>query len=109
MADSRVVSTRLLTAGVLAALVACGPTDVLVGDAPGLARIVLGEAGTVFDFSSDSLPKGDAITVPVGQPVAVAAMSDGSFYFSDLSARRIGYVTASGTLSWPVGLGQCRT
>jgi hypothetical protein len=92
----------------VAALFACGPTEVLVGDAPGLARIVAGEPGTVADFTGDSIPVGDAISIPIGRPQAVAAASDGSFYFSDLNARRVGFVSAAGVLSWPIGLGLCR-
>lgn len=88
-------------------MLGCGATDVLVGDAPGLARIVAGIAGVTGDFNKDSIFTGDAITLPLGIPADVAAQADGSFYFSDVKAQRIGFVTAAGIVSWPVGRGLC--
>lgn len=84
----------------------CGPTEVLVGDAPGVARVVAGVLGRAYDGEADSIAV-DARSVPLGAPAGVAASVDGSFYFADRGRRRIGHVTAEGLLSWPVGRGRC--
>lgn len=90
---------------------ACGPTEVLVGDAPGIARVVAGVLGVAAEVpvaaSLDTAVIGDALEVPIGPPAGLAAFEDGSFYFADRRRRRIGHVTAEGRLTWPVGRGTC--
>jgi sugar lactone lactonase YvrE len=87
---------------------ACGPTEVLVGDAPGVARVVAGVLGVphVLTFPDTAGP-GDALDIPLGMPAGLAAFDDGSFYFADQFRRRVGYVTPDGRLAWPVGAGAC--
>lgn len=88
--------------------VACGATEVLVGDAPGVARIVAGVLGVTHALTvPDSAASGDALTIPLGMPGALAALDDGSFYFADRFRRRIGFVSAGGQLTWPIGAGVC--
>lgn len=92
------------------ALVACGPTEVLVGDAPGVARVVAGVLAVPYQVSfPDTAPTGRAASVPLGLPRGLAALDDGSFYFADALRRRVGYVAADGAGRWPIGRGQCGT
>lgn len=88
---------------------ACGPTEVLVGDAPGVARVVAGTLGARAHVSviADNPPTGDALTIAIGIPEGVAAEPDGSFFFADALRRRIGHVSADGQLTWPIGRGTC--
>ncbi len=87
----------------------CGPTEVLVGDAPGVARVVAGIPGVLhrFGFPDTVVTGRPARDNPIGSPAGLAALPDGSFYFADRIRRRIGYVTADGLLFWPVGRGLC--
>lgn len=100
-----------LLAGVAGA--GCGPTEVLVGDAPGVARVVAGVLDVAPEPVSapqlDTAVTGDALKVPIGPPAGLVAFDDGSFYFADRFRRRIGHVTAQGELTWPVGRGTCGT
>ena len=110
LSTRRRVRAPLIGALVAAAAltVGCGPTEVLVGDTPGVARVMVGIPGVVFVFSfPDTASVSDARSVSIGIPAGVAAASDGSFYFADRLRRRIGFVSADGTLSWPVGAGIC--
>jgi sugar lactone lactonase YvrE len=87
---------------------ACGPTEVLVGEAPGIARVVAGVLGTPFQFTfPDTAPGGDALNAPLGLPAGIAAFEDGSFYVADRGRLRVGHVTGEGAVSWPVGDGLC--
>ena len=86
----------------------CGPTEVLVGDAPGVARVVAGVLSVPYEVTfPDSAPEGDALTVPLGLPSAVAAFEDGSFYVADVARRRVGRVSPDGVMAWPIGRGPC--
>jgi len=88
----------------------CGPTEVLVGDAPGVARVVAGVLGLPFQLVlPDVPPEGDALEAQLGMPTGLAALEDGGFYFADLLRRRVGHVTADGQISWPIGRGPCGT
>lgn len=87
---------------------ACGPTEVLVGDAPGVARVVAGVLGVPYVVSfPDTAGPGDALDIPLGMPAGLAALDDGSFYFADRLRRRVGYVAPDGHLEWRVGRGAC--
>ena len=89
----------------------CGPTEVLVGDTPGIARVTAGvlevPAEPAASGQTDTVVNGDAVTIPIGPPAGLAAFPDGSFYFADPFLRRVGFVTADGSLSWPIGRGLC--
>ncbi|HEX9727417.1 MAG TPA: hypothetical protein VGA37_02795 [Gemmatimonadales bacterium] len=87
----------------------CGPTEVLVGDAPGVARVVLGVLGVPYAVSSflDTAVVGDALKIPIGTSAGVAAAEDGSFYSSDPIHRRVAFVSSDGQVSWPIGRGIC--
>jgi hypothetical protein len=86
----------------------CGPTEVLVGDAPGVARIVVGVLGVSHEVTfPDTADTGDAITLPIGSPAGLIAFEDGGFYFADRFRRRVGFVSTEGVLTWPVGAGSC--
>jgi serine/threonine-protein kinase len=88
----------------------CGPTEVLVGDAPGVARVVAGVLAVPYELTfPDSAPGGDALTVPLGLPSGVAAFDDGSFYVADAARRRVGLVSPDGQITWPIGRGPCFT
>jgi hypothetical protein len=96
--------------GLLAWGAGCGTTEVVVGEAPGVARIVAGVLGETHTFSfPDSAPPGRATALPIGSPAGIVGREDGSFLFADPIRRRIGAVTADGELSWPVGRGFCGT
>jgi sugar lactone lactonase YvrE len=87
---------------------ACGPTEVLVGDAPGVARVVAGVLGVPYVVSyPDTAGPGDALDIPLGMPGGLAGFPDGSFYFADRLRRRVGYVAPDGRLVWQVGMGAC--
>jgi sugar lactone lactonase YvrE len=89
-------------------LSSCGPTEVLVGDSPGISRIVAGVLGVTHTPTiPDPAETGDALEIPLGMPGGLAVFEDGSFYFGDRFRRRIGFVSASGQLAWPVGAGIC--
>jgi len=94
--------------GMLPWLAGCGTTEVVVGEAAGVARIVAGVLGQshVVGFPDVASP-GPATAAPIGSPTGIVGREDGSFLFADLIRRRIGAVTAGGDLSWPVGRGVC--
>lgn len=86
----------------------CGPTEVLVGEAPGVARVVAGVLGVSYALVlPDSPPVGDALTAPLGWPRGIAAFEDGSFYLADVARRRVGHVSPGGQVTWPIGRGPC--
>ncbi|MEK6768571.1 MAG: hypothetical protein AABY85_06220 [Gemmatimonadota bacterium] len=84
--------TLALAALALAPLAACGPTEIVVGDSPGLARIVAGVAGD----SGRGAPVGDARSERLLSPNGVAAGSGGSLYIADTGNRVIREVSALG-------------
>jgi sugar lactone lactonase YvrE len=94
--------------GVLPWLAACGTTEVVVGEAAGVARIVAGVLGESHAIAiPDSASPGRATGMPIGSPAGIVGRADGSFLFADLVRRRIGAVTPDGELTWPVGRGVC--
>jgi serine/threonine-protein kinase len=74
------------------AVVRCGPTEILVGDVPGLARIVAGVAGD----SGRGAAEGNALTEPLAAPMGVAAGPGGVFYVADAGNRVVRRITAGG-------------
>jgi serine/threonine-protein kinase len=72
--------------------VRCGPTEVLVGDVPGLARIVAGVPGDSGRGAAD----GDALAEPLAAPMGVAAAPGGVFYIADAANRVVRRVSADG-------------
>jgi NHL repeat len=101
----------LVVVGSLAAMVVgCGPTEVVVGEAQGVARVVAGVLGVSHQLTvPDDAPPGPATAQSIGSPAGIAAADDGSFFFVDRFRRRVGAVTADGELTWPVGRGVCGT
>jgi hypothetical protein len=97
--------------GVLALLIGlpgCGATEVVVGEAPGVARVVAGVLGEPFEVTfPDTAYAGPAIEQPIGVPAGLVGWEDGRFAFADRIRRRVGVVTASGELTWPIGRGAC--
>ena len=94
--------------GMLPWLAGCGTTEVVVGEAAGVARIVAGVLGESHAITiPDSAPPGRATAMPIGSPTGIVGREDGSFLFADLIRRRVGAVTPAGELSWPVGRGAC--
>jgi serine/threonine-protein kinase len=89
----------------------CGPTEVLVGDIPGVARVTAGVLGVPpqppVSAQTDTAVNGDAVEIPIGPPAGLLAFPDGSFYFGDRARQRIGFVSAAGSLTWPIGSGLC--
>jgi hypothetical protein len=86
----------------------CGPTEVLVGDAPGLARVVAGTLAVPYQLTlPDSAPDGDALTATLGLPGGITAFEDGSFYLADPGRRRVAHVSPDGAITWPIGRGPC--
>jgi serine/threonine-protein kinase len=102
------MKTAAWLVGVLPCLAGCGTTEVVVGEAPGVARIVAGVLGESHAITfPDSAPAGRATAMPIGSPAGVVGRDDGGFLFADLVRRRIGAVTPDGALTWPVGRGAC--
>jgi sugar lactone lactonase YvrE len=96
--------------GLLPWLAGCGATEVVVGEAAGVARVVAGVLGESHAISfPDTVVPGRATALPIGSPSGVVGREDGGFLFGDLIRRRIGAVTPDGNLSWPVGRGACGT
>jgi len=94
--------------GLLPWLAGCGATEIVVGEAPGVARIVAGVLGQTHAISfPDSALEGRATAMPIGSPAGVVGREDGSFLFADILRRRIGAVSPAGDLTWPVGRGAC--
>jgi hypothetical protein len=93
---------------VLGSLPGCGTTDVVVGEASGVARVVAGVLGVphVLGFP-DTAGAGPATEQPIGVPAGLAGWEDGRFAFADRLRRRVGLVSAAGELTWPVGRGAC--
>ena len=102
---------QLLPLLILVVAGACGPTEVLVGDTPGVARVTAGVLAVPpvppASAQADTAVNGDAVEIPIGPPAGLVAFADGSFYFGDRSRRRVGFVSADGFLTWPIGLGAC--
>jgi sugar lactone lactonase YvrE len=94
--------------GMVPWLAGCGTTEVVVGEAPGVARIVAGVLGQSHAITlPDSAPPGLATGMPIGSPAGVVGSDDGSFLFADLMRRRVAAVAPDGELTWPVGRGAC--
>jgi hypothetical protein len=92
----------------LAGTVACGPTEVVVGDAPGVARVVVGILSASYEQAfPDVAVDGPATGQAIGSPAGIVALDDGSFYFADRFRRRVGAVSPDGQLTWVVGRGAC--
>jgi hypothetical protein len=92
----------------LAWVAGCGTTEVVVGEAPGVARVVAGVIGESHAIAfPDSAAPGRATGMPIGSPAGVVGREDGGFLFTDLLRRRVGAVTPDGQLTWPVGRGVC--
>jgi len=101
------ISCLLCLLGSLAAA-ACGTTEVVVGEAPGVARVVAGVLGVTYEVTTlDTAGTGPAAGRPIGLPAGLVGWDDGRFLFADRMRQRVGAVTADGTLSWPVGRGRC--
>jgi len=97
-------------AGVPWLVTACGPTEVVVGEAQGVARVVVGVLGMTHQLAfPDVADSGVATEQAIGSPGGLVASEDGSFFFVDRSRRRIGEVSAEGELTWPIGRGACGT
>jgi len=105
------MNTTLRSVGCLAALagaLGCGTTEVVIGEAPGVARVVAGVLGDVYETTvPDTAVQGPATGQPIGIPSGLAAWDDGRFAFADRVRRRVGIVTAAGEISWPIGRGAC--
>ncbi len=90
-------------------VVGCGPTEVIVGDSPGISRVVAGVPGSTLaanEFEGiDSVKQ--ATKQILGEPADVVALPDGSFYFADRTLRLVGFVSPDGRLTWKVGKGEC--
>jgi len=96
--------------GMLPWLAGCGATEVVVGEAAGVARVVVGVLGESHAIGfPDTAAPGRATAIPIGSPTGVVGREDGGFLFGDLIRRRIGAVTPDGELTWPVGRGACGT
>jgi hypothetical protein len=88
--------------------VGCGTTEVVVGEAQGVARVVVGVLGATHELQfPDVADSGPATAQAIGSPGGIVASEDGSFFFADRFRRRIGAVTADGQLTWPIGRGAC--
>jgi len=86
----------------------CGPTEVVVGEAPGVARVVAGVLGVSYEPAArDTVGSEPATSSPLGLPAGLAAWDDGRFMFVDRLRQRVGSVTADGILTWPIGRGRC--
>ncbi|MDH4045343.1 MAG: hypothetical protein OEY20_05735 [Gemmatimonadota bacterium] len=94
--------------GLLPWLAGCGATEVVVGEAAGVARVVAGVLGETHAISfPDTAPPARATAFPIGSPTGVVGREDGGFVFADGYRRRIGAVSPDGELTWPVGRGAC--
>jgi hypothetical protein len=106
----RVGRLLVLIAGVPSLVAACGPTEVVVGEAQGVARVVVGVLGMTHELAfPDVADSGLATEQAIGSPGGVVASEDGSFFFADRFRRRVGEVSADGELTWPIGRGACGT
>lgn len=98
----------LWLAGLLPWLAGCGATEVVVGESPGVARVVAGVVGETHTISfPDTAPPTRATAFPIGSPTGIVGREDGGFLFADGYRRRIGAVSPDGELTWPVGRGVC--
>jgi hypothetical protein len=89
-------------------LAACGPTEVVVGEAQGVARVVVGVLGMTHKLAfPDVADSGPSTEQAIGSPGGLVASEDGSFFFVDRFRRRVGKVSADGNLTWPIGRGAC--
>jgi NHL repeat len=99
---------RLGCLAALSGVPGCGTTEVVIGEAPGVARVVAGVLGEVHEPGfPDTAGSGPATAQPIGIPSGLAAWDDGRFAFADRARRRVAMVTAAGELTWPIGRGIC--
>lgn len=99
---------RLPLLAVLGGAVGCGTTEVVVGEAPGVARVVAGVLGVAHVLTlPDTASGGLATAQPIGIPAGLIGWDDGRFAFADRLRRRVGLVSAAGELTWPAGRGAC--
>ena len=84
--------TLALTVALALAAVRCGPTEIVVGDVPFMARIVAGVAGD----SGLGAAEGDAVVEPLAAPMGVAAGPGGVFYVADAGNRVVRRIPAAG-------------
>ncbi len=88
--DRRPLAVALALAALLPA---CGPTEIVVGDQPGLARVVAGVPGE----SGLGAAEGDARSEALADPSGIAALPGGTLYIADTGNRVVRVVTATGT------------
>jgi hypothetical protein len=99
---------RLGSLAILTGVLGCGTTEVVIGEAPGVARVVAGVLGASYEPTfPDTAGSGPATAQPIGIPAGLAGWDDGRFAFADRVRRRVGVVTAGGELTWPIGRGAC--
>jgi sugar lactone lactonase YvrE len=88
--DARSLAVTLAALGAVGVVTGCGPTEIVVGDVPGLARIVAGVAGQ----PGTGAAQGSALAEPLAEPMGVAAGPNGVFYIADTFNRVIRRVEA---------------
>lgn len=71
---------------------ACGPSEIVVGDLPGLARVVVGVPGD----SALGAPEGDARREALAGPAGVAVAVGGTLYVADTGNRVVRAVSPQG-------------
>jgi sugar lactone lactonase YvrE len=82
-----------VTLGALLALLpACGPSEIVVGDQPGLARVVAGVPGD----SALGAAEGDARREALAGPSGIAAVAGGTLYIADTGNRVVRVVSPGG-------------
>jgi hypothetical protein len=92
----------------LPAIGGCGTTEVVVGEAPGIARVVAGVLGQGhLETLLETAVAGPAAETPLGSPGGIVGREDGSFYVADRFRHRVAAVSADGQLTWPLGRGVC--
>jgi hypothetical protein len=103
-----ILTRRLVALVVLSAVPGCGTTEVVIGEAPGVARVVAGILGEAYEPTfPDPVGTGPATAQRIGVPAGLAGWADGRFAFADRVRRRVGVVSADGELTWPIGRGAC--
>jgi hypothetical protein len=94
----------LLLPLLLSPVVACGPSEVLLGDTQGVSRVVAGVLA-VRAATLSAVENGPARETPLSIPVGVALAPDGGFWLSDRLIRRVAHVSLAGELRWVLGGG----
>jgi sugar lactone lactonase YvrE len=85
------------------ALAGCGPAEVIIGDSPGLARVVAGVLGQ----PGLGAEQGDALTERLAVPTDVDVAPDGTLYIADTGNRVVREVTPLGVERIAVGDPSC--